>query len=511
MLRRFFSSTLIVNALKPAKTSFRRLIARNLSTISRSSDLKVSSPLIHNISSQRPFDELFQFIKKNTVIPNFLSNLSSDHPKAQTLLTAIQSGDANAKIFQDPDCYLYLLYLMKTEPEQDFFWQCITVYVYLMARMQFSEPQAMNQENEKTRFVPDATIDVMVRQNQFTNEGEKFIVFLQQQFKDLNYSLDPSELKKFILTLPPVEQWLIKIPYVYSWSVHNFQNNASLLEVVLANIPFCRYVFDPNGKGLFWLPSFSVINYLLQKISDKPIRMVPILGSINIGTLRKMHEQGKHPVALSALHVKSNVTNVHGRRCGFFHAILHDLFHTIGGSMLLPSEREMLFNCFIPTLESLFKIAEQHNDKELMDKIKKTIEKAVDFNLSNVSEFCGDDRLILYCSRAFGNNNAESLYPFGKVEFEKIGASVEDRFYFLLLKMQHELPEGKEKKFWDDIIHLIPIGEYYRQVTVIHTIKQLARHALHQTNHFFVKPPSKEASRYEEPEMALGNQMRRSK
>ena len=63
----------------------------------------------------------------------------------------------------------------------------------------------------------------------------------------------------------------------------------------------------------------------------------------------------------------------------------------------------------------------------------------------------------------------------------------------------------------DDIIHLIPIGEYYRQVTVIHTIKQLARHALHQTNHFFVNPPSKEASRYEEPEMALGNQMRRSK
>ena len=49
------------------------------------------------------FDSLFRFIKKNTIIPKRLAEVSTDNKKVEALSTAIAKGDPDAEIFTHPN------------------------------------------------------------------------------------------------------------------------------------------------------------------------------------------------------------------------------------------------------------------------------------------------------------------------------------------------------------------------------------------------------------------------
>jgi len=391
----------------------------------------------------------------------------------EELRVAIQHGNSKAEIFSDPDCYLYLTFLMKSD--ESFFCHGMTAYAYLMALMQFTDMQPLKEEDQHIKVVCEIKIDLLSNGNKLTEEGEKFLKLIHHRIVKLGYPLDYNDLETYILHLPPVEQWLIKIPY-RSPNRKDLTDIDKLFDIVISNIPFCHY--EQNSQDTVrhgFIPSASVMQYILQKMSPKPIHMMPIFGAVSVATVRQLHAHGKHPVLLYGLHVKSNPKMIHAYLAGPFLTWLHDIVHVVGGSMLSPAERDILFNDFIPQMESLLIIAQQHQDDALVEKIQHVIMKAIDFDLTDIRSFCDNDRFMKYLSRTFGMGRANALYPLNKVEYEKIGDIVEDRLYFLLLKMHHELTPGKQKIFWSNVIDTIQIGKHYREIHIVNAIKQVAR------------------------------------
>ncbi len=433
-------------------------------------------PILLHGDDQSLSTGLFQFIQKNIAIPSLLSNIQTNNIKMNELLNAIATGNPKANIWSDPNCYLYLLHLITTSKIP--FRHGISAYVYLTTLIQFTTKQPIKEMDKDTKLICDVNVDVLSIDNKLTEAGEKFLKSIHERLLLAGYCLSYTRLVKFALTLPPVEQWLIKIPYMDSYIHKNLHPRDLLLHVLLGNIPFCRYEKTQMGQGYCWIPSSSMIYYVLQKISPAPIQMRPHFGSIGVEMLKKMHANNIHPVSLYGLHVHSNPKDADQYRCGPLLMWLHDVGHTFWGSMLLPSERQIIFETFLPPLESILDIAKQYQDKELITKVEATILNTVSFDLSDIRQFT-EQRLTPYLHRAFGNDNRlnNTLYPPGRLEFQKIGFAAEDRFYFLLLQMHYELKPSLQKQFWEGILQLIYPSENQRAPQIINAIIQLAKFA----------------------------------
>ncbi len=325
--------------LKPAINVFaipssHQLTIRRLSDASKQRlEFKSLPQILLNTDDKSLCKGLFQFVQKNTTIPTFLSKTQPDNIKVKELLNAITNGDPDAKIWSDPNCYLYLLHLMTTTELR--FWHGITAYVYLTALMQFTSKQPIKDKDMDTKFICDFKIDTLSKDSKLTPEGGKFLKSIHERLLFAGYSTSYSDLEKFVLTLPPIEQWLIKIPYINSTIHKNLHHRDQLLHILLGNIPFCRYEENQGGHGYCWIPSSSMIHYVLQKTSPLPIQMRPIFGSIGVDMLQKMHAANLHPVSLYGFHIHSNPKDADQYRCGPFLMWLHDIGHTFWGSMLL--------------------------------------------------------------------------------------------------------------------------------------------------------------------------------
>lgn len=428
---------------------------------------------IDYFQSEKDSDYLLKYISKNTYIPHFLSTLDSKNPKVKELRTAIEKGDENAEIFKDPDCYLYLIYLMKTE--KNFSELGLTTYVYLMTLMQFSDHQPLRMEDSLIKFRHNFSIQKISQNGVITFEGAIFLRSIHARIIDQGHILDYAQLENYVLTLPPTEQWLIKITYRSPGSI-GLTDAEVLLDILLINIPFCTYENAYESLRSTLIPSASVIQYILQKITPSPMRLVPIFGTINEETLRQWHSFDRHPGALYGLHVLSNIRKVHHYISGPLIAYLHDVGHLYWGSLLSKAERQYIYDEFIPQMETLLSTAQDHFDLEVVHKIKNIIFKSIDFDLTDIRSYSKENRFIEYISRLFGKYANEKLFPREQIEFEPMGIPMQDRLYFLLYKMRHQLPLGKNKKFWDSVFAQIKVGKNYREITVIQALEELAKY-----------------------------------
>lgn len=427
------------------------------------------------------YTNLFQFIRKNRFIPDYVDQVAYDSAKSRALLLAIQTGNQDAEIYRDPNCYLHLLHLMKTQ--QITYWQGITVFYYLMALMQFSEKQPIKALDQDTKDIREPELLKMFKDGCTTPVGEFYIRSFILNSSMFKIKIDEEEFTQYLLKQPLSEQMLIKVPHNRKYNYINM-----MAEILIHNVPFiiadaASYIDFKN----YFVPSSAVMNYFLQHVSDASFKRQPVFGILGTSKLREMHEQKIHPIAFSAFHVNSNLSHADNYRCGYFLMALHDEGHTFWASLMSKADHDYMNNSFVPLLESLIKEANLIKDVAVSEKLRATIDVLYDYNLTPVKDFIDPNtRLTKYLTRIFSSptkNKDRSLYSNAESPYGKLGQRLEDRIFYLLSKKYYE---GLNKN--QDVIVLGQVLKLtYAQAVIINpvyartlqTIDALAKNALH--------------------------------
>lgn len=306
-----------------------------------------------------PYDSLMQFIRHNKTIPEKLAsftNSQADLDNIETLANAIKTGDLTHTIFSHPFCELYVIYLITEKAGakkiscNDF----LTVYVYLMALMQFTYQQTMRAESASTKVIKKIKIKTLDDDNlakafydhhRHARAGtvfhtNKFEVF-QPRIKQL------SPLNKLVLAIPTSS--------LKENDPEDFlRDTAKHSSVVLSDSEY--YYFSSVEYHLL------VLKEINESLAVKP---VPVFGRVGFKSLHDLHQLGFHPVNLYSNFVKSNPINIHGVNPGPFAGAHHDLsVHVDWGNHIAENHYRFLFQYFLPLYEKLFNVAIDSADSE---------------------------------------------------------------------------------------------------------------------------------------------------
>lgn len=414
----------------------------------------------NELTDEELYQGLFQFIKKNKAIPEFLAQIHPDKPQLTALTRAIEAGDCYADIFTDEHTQLYLLYLIKENKIP--FWQGMTVYIYLIALMQFTDKLSLKKEDISYQSPKEIRIAKLSIDGTLTEEGEKYINDICLRLSHLDIYINKQELIEFCLALPATEQWLMKIP-----THQNEYEIDDIIRIVAINLPIVGS--RTEALAFYDIPSASLIKYLLHAVSPDALQIQPIFGRISSDTLLRLHSQGIHPLPLYSLSVKSNIMKVHGHACGPFAAWLHDLGHTFWGSLLSQTERNHLFNNLIPQVQEWSMLAKLHQDIPLKEYCSKIIAKLADFNLTPLINFMSPStRFMNYLFSSFDRGKSDTT----DVLLDKI------IFMFATAYYNNSWSET-EKQLWMDIItkQLMHSSNYNnKSITMLKILTHLAKH-----------------------------------
>lgn len=421
---------------------------------------------------------LTKYIKKNTVINNFLNQMPDaiTQKKLYALQQAIAHGDSAAIIWNDENCDLYLIYLI--EKEEIPYWEGITAYVYLIAKMQYTSTQNLRTEDQKdTKLNYRVEIQPLTKSGKITKPGEDYLANVCQAMQKIDFTIDLEELKTYVVTLSPIEQWLLKTEF----NKKAAHDSDKLINILISNLPFLQTIKNPDTKSAYtpyFIPSLSLINFLKEKMDSEPMQTQPILGSIGSKILYEHHKKNSHPTAIYARHVKSNYKKVHTFRCGPLGILLHDLGHAFWACMLSFSERNFIFETYIPALKCLEEEeASKYEDINTVSLLQRAILKAYDFDLTNIGAFAKKaERLAVYLARTFGR---ESLHPhcvYSRdpaciLSIKAIGNHPSDGAFFLLNKYAPTI------KPFNIILKCIPTGDNYRSEKVVNALRTVAQHS----------------------------------
>lgn len=439
-------------------------------------------------------NNLLELVQKNKTIPAFLQNLTTHDPRLCCLKKAIRRGNFRAKIWNNRDCNLYLIYLIQEQMIP--FWQGITAYVYLIAKMQFTQTQDLRAEDQDVKFNYQVEIVPLVKAGKITILGYQYLLGVIHALRSLNAHLNFDQLVDYVVKLPRIEQWLIKTEFDHHLIERESKHDAnSLLWVLINNLPLIQKISAGNFEDPtthYLIPSSSLINYVLQALNQQPLRMRPVLGNPGLETLYKWHSQDFHPVALYAPQILSNPKDADGYRCGPFPLWLHDIGHTFWGSMLAKTQRDYIFTTYIPALRNLRNIAEMFDDESSMEYLEEAEIKAYDFDLTSIMDYTNvKTRFTTYLAHTMGKN---PIYPSciftGIYEYEAIGQAEGDTFYFLLHYGMYaaKAPEAY-KKVYETLISFISIGQSYRKLPIIEALQRLAKDAVINPDALFAADP----------------------
>lgn len=418
--------------------------------------------------------DILQLVSKNRIIPSFIKELTLEDSNVIQLKKAINRGDACADIWNDANCNLYLLYLM--EQKSIPYWEGVTAYVYLMAKMQFTSTQQLREEDEKEGKIKQASygvlIEPLVKGKQLTTLGNKYIQAVCGSLAIIaGCIIDPAELETYILKLPPIEQWLIKPQCKHS--IFSVMDSDDFTRRLIPNIAFVRDRDDLSiQSGHFFdyfVPSSLLINFFLKKINPKPMRMKPIFGRIGLKKLYEWHALDFHPTAFYAPQIRNNIINADGFTCGPFTVWLHDIAHTFWASLLSKENRLFLFKEYIPALETLQQEAKRYRDKGAYEYLSKAIEKAYDFDLSGPDYADKGKRFNNYMGKSFNDMAYVGSGIYGdrnkKLAYAPIGEHPRDGLYFLLNKFSNNFTVIKElhRNIYDLILNFVPISQEDRK------------------------------------------------
>jgi hypothetical protein len=439
-------------------------------------------------------NNLLELVQKNKTIPAFLQNLTANDPQLHCLKKAIRRGNFRAKIWNNRDCNLYLIYLIQEKMIP--FWQGITAYVYLIAKMQYTQTQDLRAEDQDVKFNYQVEIVPLVKGGKITILGYQYLLGMIHALENLNAHLNFDQLVDYVVKLPGIERWLIKTEFDHHLTQRESKHDANrLVWVLINNLPLIQKISagnfgDPTTHYL--TPSSSLINYVLQALNQQPLRMRPVLGNPGLETLYKWHSQNFHPVALYAPQILSNPKDADGYRCGPFPLWLHDIGHTFWGSMLAKIQRDYIFTTYIPALRNLRNIAEMFGDESSMEYLEEAEIKAYDFDLTAIMDYANvKTRFTTYLAHTMGKN---PIYPSciftGIYEYEAIGRAEGDTFYFLLHYGMYaaKVPDAY-KKVYETLISFISIGQSYRKLPIVEALQRLAKNAVIDTDVLFAADP----------------------
>ncbi|EDP46765.1 hypothetical protein [Rickettsiella grylli] len=433
--------------------------------------------------------DILELVKKNKTIPHFFNRLTPKDKKLLCLKKAIHKGNFRAKIWNHTDCNLYLIYLIQEKMIP--FWQGITAYVYLIAKMQYTQTQSLSEDDQDVKLNYSVRIMLLTKSGKITALGYRYLVGVMHSFEKINIYLDFESLVRYVLELPRIEQWLIETECDHHMSLLKTKHDSDRLMLILIhNISFIQnisnYGDDPTLQYL--VPSSSLINYCLKALNKKPMCMRPILGSLSLERLYQWHENDFHPVSLYAPQVLSNPKNADGYRCGPFPMWLHDIGHIFWASMLSKREREYIFATYIPALRHLHTLAETVHDESSIERLKAIQQCTNDFDLTDILYYADPvKRLKTYLAHTMGKH---PLYPIclysGVHEFEPIGCAEGDTFYFLLhYALFSDKTPDHYKAVYQMLIDFVATGFGYRDPRCINALKILAKNAAHYADALF--------------------------
>lgn len=444
------------------------------------------------------YESLFKYIKKNTTLPPLIDAISLDDPKLATLHKAIQQGDFNHALFADAECDVYLLALMKHKKLS--FNQGMTVYSYLTALMQFTAHQPVKLQDNDIQVKRDISMVGLVKDKQITQAGKHYIESLIENcHTTIDHDIDRDALTTFILQLPRSEQSLLRISFNPKKAAP--QSTESIVDrlskVIVMSVPLLTIDTVISSSAGYCVPSYSILQYLLGAVSKDAIQMQPVFGATSLATIQQLHKDGLHPIALYSKHVKSNLHNADGYRCGPAVIKFHDYLHTFGGSLLEAHERRFIFDEFVPTIQTILEHVKTYPKgyeiDELQSYLKVMIDSAIDFDLSNIQSFRNkNSRFTQYLARCCNQLRLGSLYAsISPYETYDIGGIAEDHVYFLLWKAFYSKQSlsKEDKQVWLNLFNHIQTQQCHRDPDILKALQTLAQMATHVPRHLQISNP----------------------
>ncbi len=435
-------------------------------------------------------NDLLELVQKNKQIPCFLNDLMPKDKELLRLKEAISQGNFQVSIWNNPQCHLYLIYLIQKKVIP--FWQGITAYVYLIAKMQYTKQQRLRPEDEDVKLNYRVNVIPLVEAGKLSELGGQYLFGVIHALEKLKIYFNLSELMAYVLALPSIEQWLIKTEFNHHLMPQEIRNDSNrLVWILLENLPLVQKISGGSYDDLttqYLVPSSSLINYFFQGMGEQPMQMRPVLGNPGLKTLYQWHQEDFHPVSLYSPEILSNPKDADGYRCGPFGLWLHDLGHTFWANLLSKSQREYIFRTYIPALRHLGKIAKAFNDDSSIEMLKEIEIRAYDFDLTAISDYANQEtRFDTYLAHTIGKNPVyKSCLYLGAYEFETIGRAEGDTLYFLVHYAMYsaETPEIY-KEIYQILIRFISTGKSYRDQRIVNALRTLAKNAATDPENLF--------------------------
>jgi hypothetical protein len=396
--------------------------------------------------SFEPYD-LFQLISKNKGIRVFFERCeegeySEERDQLEKVIKSAQPDDFENPIWKNKDCAVMILFLLKQGKIS--FEEAVAANMYLTFIDQLPESYRTKLNYQRSNIKDIARL---VEQGKLTKLGLSYVKCIVQSFKEkMNVTIDPEDLKKYLLALTPIEQCVARSAckdYAMRSLEDEDHKTDSIKEEartvdrflwsILTNLPFVGGQKE-EGTQYYCVPlSFQLINYFLKEINPEPVLLLPIPGAVNPSTLELLHKNRIHPYPyFLPNHIRTDLINEHnnflidGDDADLWVALLHDWVHAVASNLLTQEDRTFCLEKLIPAMQILF---DDYPTAELLKLCVKFCDAIVDFNLTGKGEFKldGGDNL-----RRFMKSKMKIGYCESSLENKKIGDTNSDLLYLIL-------------------------------------------------------------------------------
>lgn len=275
-------------------------------------------------------ERLTHFVSKNTNIPVGIKRVLADRKEELDLFKGKiidHSISINDTVFEDPDCELYVLSLLKINEISDM--QAYSLLDYLQILRQYTDKQAVKPEDEdnfKHKNIPFREVTKF-------SEIKKIARILSQQLNEVGCVTSSEELLTAYCELKGCEKWIFFI------DILNLESN---LAHELQTFP---WVVSLNDHGQYYHLSPTLNVMMCQLFNPNcPVDVQPILGTISGMTLTRMIQTDRlRPLTFYSPLVKSNPAKQHNSTIGPVTFTEHDFYHLFSMFILLPRDAYKLF------------------------------------------------------------------------------------------------------------------------------------------------------------------------
>lgn len=373
------------------------------------------------------FQILMKFIQKSTLV-NQASLLAGSSIKegAFVLKKALDDGDSLHAIFDDPNCQLYLIYLLREHliSEEKF----LTGYLYISVLMQFSEKQLIHPEHADARRLDWGKTHV------FNSKDSSLLRNYAEHIEAaFDHHISAREIVNYFNSVSGSECWIIGMPY------KPHVKNDDVSGMMRTNIQFSPLlqIHSDSSQKYVLIPSIAFSKWLLKKLNpERQIEITPCFGNVGIMSLYEhFHSQNKHPVTIHSAYIKSNPKRIHQSQAGPVPFALHDIFfHCFGASAFKKNEYDFLMQFMIPALQKI--VDSESNEVRAMAISMRDIINDLAFNPTNL---INKNSLVEYITNKLASDK------YGTNDFGQLNEDELVTYFILLQKLCQELYQHKDR------------------------------------------------------------------